>query len=43
MFSYLLLKDFKTININYLLNKGQLKEAIKILTATNTKLNKAYY
>ena len=43
MFSHLQLEDFKTTDIDYLLNKGRLLEAMEILTGINTKLNEAYH
>jgi hypothetical protein len=43
MFSHLQLEDFKTTNIDYLLNEGRLKEATEILIAISTKLEEAYH
>jgi hypothetical protein len=43
MFSCLQLDDFKITDIDYLLNKGRLKEATDILAAISTKLDEAYH
>jgi hypothetical protein len=43
MFSHLQLDDFKTITLDYLLNKGRLKEATEILTATTAVLDEVYH
>jgi hypothetical protein len=43
MFSHLQLEDFKTTDIDYLLNKGRLKEGTEILTAISAKLDEAYH
>jgi hypothetical protein len=43
MFSHLQLNDFKITDIDYLLNKGRLKEATRILAAISAKLDKAYH
>jgi hypothetical protein len=43
MFAHLQLDDLKTTDIDYLLNKGRLKEATEILTAISTKLDETYH
>ena len=42
MFSHLDLKDSKVTDVDYLLNKGRLAEATKVLLAISVKLREAY-
>jgi hypothetical protein len=42
MFSYLDPKDSKVIDVDYLLNKGWLAKATKVLLVISVKLREAY-
>jgi len=42
MFIHLNLADSKVTDLDYLLNKGRLKEATKVLTAISIKLRELY-